>query len=306
MAFPDVMKRLNQDITWTTNLGNAFLANQASVMDAVQQLRGTADASGKLTSTDQEKVVKTSEDGQPVIEIEPASPDVVYVPDYDPAWIWGPGAYPYPGWYYPAPPPFGWCWWGGGIYMNSVFFGWNGWGGWGWHTHWHDRGVYVNRGFISANHFNAVRVNDVHGDAAWSHSPDHRLGVSYPNRALAQQYHPGGFAHVSVNQARQQFNAASVRQVSADRFGSRQISPGVYNRNHTAFGGIEGGGAARAHSSRGYSSLGYTHGAVGRSGGMSGGGRSAGGGGGSYSGGGHGGGGSFSGGGHGGGGGGHR
>ena len=32
---PDVLKRLNDDVTWTTNLGNAFLAQQSDVMDAV-------------------------------------------------------------------------------------------------------------------------------------------------------------------------------------------------------------------------------------------------------------------------------
>jgi hypothetical protein len=42
VVFPDLVKRLNQDITWTTNLGNAFLAQQPDVMDAVQQMRQSA------------------------------------------------------------------------------------------------------------------------------------------------------------------------------------------------------------------------------------------------------------------------
>jgi len=36
-AFPDVVKRLADDIQWTTDLGNAFLAQQSDVMDAVQR-----------------------------------------------------------------------------------------------------------------------------------------------------------------------------------------------------------------------------------------------------------------------------
>ena len=42
VVFPDVLKRLDDDVTWTTNLGNAFLAQQADVMDAVQRLRQQA------------------------------------------------------------------------------------------------------------------------------------------------------------------------------------------------------------------------------------------------------------------------
>src|SRR5580700_2336975 len=103
-VFPDVIKRLNDDVTWTTNLGNAFLAQQADVMDAVQRMRLKAQQAGKLGSTPQQTVVTTTDSGQPAIEIEPVDPAVIYVPVYDPAWIWGPPLwYPYPRWY-----------WGGG------------------------------------------------------------------------------------------------------------------------------------------------------------------------------------------------
>ena len=39
VVFPDVLMRLNYDIRWTTDLGNAFLAQQADVMSAVQRMR---------------------------------------------------------------------------------------------------------------------------------------------------------------------------------------------------------------------------------------------------------------------------
>src|SRR5580693_5964828 len=98
LVFPDVVKRLNDDVTWTTNLGNAFLAQQADVMAAVQRMRQKAQQAGKLQSTAQLNVVDANQDGQPVVEIEPVDPDVMYVPMYDPAWIWGPALwYPYPG-----------------------------------------------------------------------------------------------------------------------------------------------------------------------------------------------------------------
>jgi Protein of unknown function (DUF3300) len=40
-ALPDVVKRLANDIQWTADLGNAFLAQQGEVMDAVQRMRKT-------------------------------------------------------------------------------------------------------------------------------------------------------------------------------------------------------------------------------------------------------------------------
>ena len=71
VVFPDLVKRLNQDITWTTNLGNAFLSQQADVMDAVQRMRLKAQQAGKLSSTSQETVTTTNDSGQPVIDIDP-------------------------------------------------------------------------------------------------------------------------------------------------------------------------------------------------------------------------------------------
>src|ERR1035438_7930212 len=88
-VFPDVIKRLNDDVTWTTNLGNAFLAQQADVMDAVQRMRQRAQQAGKLAPSPQENVVTENQGGQPYIEIMPVDPDMMYVPCYDPMWIWG-------------------------------------------------------------------------------------------------------------------------------------------------------------------------------------------------------------------------
>ena len=74
VAMPDVLAKLTQDIGWTTDLGNAFLAQQADVMSAVQRMRERAEANGKLESTAQETVTTENQDGQTAIEIEPANP----------------------------------------------------------------------------------------------------------------------------------------------------------------------------------------------------------------------------------------
>src|ERR1017187_4528092 len=70
VAFPDVLARLSQDMSWTTQLGNAFLAQQADVMQAVQRMRTEAQAKGTLHSTPQETVTTQNQNGQSVIDIE--------------------------------------------------------------------------------------------------------------------------------------------------------------------------------------------------------------------------------------------
>src|SRR6184192_2819898 len=57
-GLPDVVKRLADDIQWTTDLGNAFLAQQSDVMDAVQRMRAKAQGTGNL-KTSAQQVVQT-------------------------------------------------------------------------------------------------------------------------------------------------------------------------------------------------------------------------------------------------------
>jgi hypothetical protein len=258
VVFPDVMKRLNEDVAWTSNLGNAFLAQQADVMDAIQRMRRKAQEAGKLASTEQQKVVQTADSGQPVIEIVPANPDVIYVPVYDPAWIWGPPLwYPYPRWYWPPQPAFGagvFFGFGAGIHLGLFFGGgWGGWGGWGWHPGWGSRTVIVNNTFITRNNFNTTRITNVHGTNVWSHDSFHRQGVPYGNRELGQRYQ----APVRENlRTPQMHNAPAAGPQPGERFGNRTVPRSNPSQNHSAFSGIENGQAARAHTDHGYSSLG--------------------------------------------------
>jgi hypothetical protein len=76
-----VLARLSQNISRTTPLGNAFLAQQTDVVQAVQRMRVQAQAAGKLQSTAQETVATENQGGQSAIAIEPANPDIWYVPD---------------------------------------------------------------------------------------------------------------------------------------------------------------------------------------------------------------------------------
>src|SRR5581483_223134 len=145
VVFPDVLNRMASNIRWTTDLGNAFLAQQADVMNAVQRMRAQAQAAGRLSSNPQETVTSQSQDGRTVIEIVPTNPQVVYVPTYDPAYVWGPPAWGYyPPLYYPT---FGFGW-GSGVYIGA-YFGGLGWGGWGWGPNWFACNVFERPLFFS-------------------------------------------------------------------------------------------------------------------------------------------------------------
>ena len=63
-AFPGVVEKLANNIQWTTDLGNAFLAQEADVMDAVQGLRAKAQENGVLKANDKQTVsTETTDDG---------------------------------------------------------------------------------------------------------------------------------------------------------------------------------------------------------------------------------------------------
>ena len=87
-ALPDVVKQLAENIAWTSDLGNAFLAQQSDVMDAVQRMRAKAQGAGNLKTSKEQKVESKQVEGKTVVVIEQADPKVVYVPSYNPRRLW--------------------------------------------------------------------------------------------------------------------------------------------------------------------------------------------------------------------------
>jgi hypothetical protein len=88
--YPTVLKWMDDNLDWTTELGVAFTSQQSDVMDSIQRLRSQAQALGNLQSTPQENV--ESDDGD--IDIDPVDPNEIYVPDYQPDQIYyQPGVY---------------------------------------------------------------------------------------------------------------------------------------------------------------------------------------------------------------------
>ena len=254
VAFPDVINLLSSNIRWTTDLGNAFLAQQADVMNAVQSMRAQARAAGKLNSNAQETVTTETQGDQTAIDIQPANPQVVYVPQYNPESVWGAPAYGYyPPLYYPDYYGYGYGY-GPGIYIGG-FFGGLGWGGWGWGPNWFGGSIFQNYSFFNHYGFRGLYGSGGFGGRGiWGHDPMHRLGVAYSNRGLATRY--GGAANlasrgnVGANGAQRGAPAGVTNRVQ-----SRQSQPGSRSSapqgNRAAAGNWQRFGGSGAGTSQG-------------------------------------------------------
>jgi hypothetical protein len=267
-GLPDVVKRLADDIQWTTDLGNAFLAQQSDVMDAVQRMRKKAQDKGNLKSTEQQKVETQVVESKSVIVIEQANPQVVYVPSYDPVVVYGAPVYPYP--YYPYYPA---GYYAAGLAISfGVGMAMGAWWGGGWGCGWGNNNININtnNNFIRNSNVGGNRPSQLparggdrgnigggnRGQSNWKHNPQHRGGAPYRDRATADRFGGTTRGDSLANRqtsARQQLgrqggNLASNRP-GGGSFGSRTgEGAGVSNR---AGGGVGagnrtgGGGADR-------------------------------------------------------------
>jgi hypothetical protein len=175
---PDVIAMMSDKIDWTKNLGDAVLAQQPDVMDAIQRLRTKAYDNKKLATTKQQKVSVQTQESKQVIVIEPADPETIYVPYYDPATVYGTWPYAdYPPYYFAYPSYIG-----AGVIAAGLAFGagWaiGHWGNyWGGGCNWGNRNLYIN-------HYN--RINNIGNN--WQHNPAHRQGVRYSNTSVQQRF----------------------------------------------------------------------------------------------------------------------
>src|SRR5437870_4252888 len=197
VEFPDVVQRMAGNIQWTTDLGNAFLAQQSDVMDAVQSMRAKAQGKGTLKTSAQQTVQTQAVDGgKQVITIQQPNPDVVYIPSYDPAVVYGPPppAYPYYPYTYPGYVPGTALAWGAGIALGAAAWGTWGGGGWGWNCGWGhgDVNVNVNNKYVNNynknvnKNFNQANFNKQGG--AWQHNPQHRGNAPHGDRGTANKF----------------------------------------------------------------------------------------------------------------------
>jgi uncharacterized membrane protein YgcG len=224
--FPSVLEMMDENLSWTSSLGDAYMNGQQNVLDAVQVMRQRAQQAGNLDSTQQEAVTT---DGQ-TISIEPTDPQVVYVPEYDPWGVYGaPLAY-YPGWvgvpglYIDGP---------GIAFGLGVGIGVFGGFGWGWHhwgTDWHGHDVMHNHDRYVSHSPTFINHNDFgHG---------HPL-LARPGGLTHSEIPHGGFTHGGLSG------------------GHGGFSGGAPSGSHSsAFSGFNHGGVAHGFSARGSASVG--------------------------------------------------
>lgn len=295
VAFPDVLKMMNEKIEWTQKLGDAFLAQQKDIMAAVQRLRVKAKDAGNLKST-KEQVVKTeaAPQGAPapqIIVIEQSDPEVIYVPTYNPTVVYG--AWPYPAYppYYYYPPGYA----AGAAFFSfsvGVVVGGAIWGNCNWGHGDVDIDVnrYNNFNRNEINHNRNTNINNRGNNTGkWQHDTGHRQGVGYRDTATQQKY--GRSASQQGMQGREEFRGrdgsanaggsqyrdlggggrdgnapgastrdAAGRDYSAaqnrDTSQNRDLSSSSRSRSSDAFSGVGNGASTRAQSSRGGASRG--------------------------------------------------
>lgn len=288
-TFPDVVKLLSDNIAWMTDLGNAFLAQQGDVMDAVQRMRARAQSNGNLNTTPEQTVqMQTVEGGEQAILIEPANPEMLYVPAYDPTVVYGSSAYAYPTLYYASPAYYragGALAFGAGVALSAA------WGGnWGYGCKWAngDININYNNKYVSNSNKNrninyGNRASQQPAGGTWQHNSQHRGGAPYADRRTANKYAARSGLQAAAAGTNRTFSgfyagnpginragggagfsngvgagaSAPIRPggVGGDRIANRNVSPNLGAANAFGTAGFNGN-SVRASSNRGNNSFG--------------------------------------------------
>ena len=237
---PSVLTMMSEQLDWTQKLGDAVLAQQADVMDAIQRLRARARANGKLESTKEQTVTVKTDDQKQYVVIEPTSPTEIYVPYYEPAAVYGDWPYPdYAPYYFP--PPYGYIpgaalatgvAFAAGVAIRHAFWGNCDWG----------------RGNINVVANRSVDIANINR-GKWEHNADHRQGVKYNNADVRQK-----FAKTDIQAgkaARQDFRGKDGQKVlepDRDRPGTGDRErPAAGDRERAAAGDRDRPGAGDRH-----------------------------------------------------------
>ena len=251
---PNVLTMMADQLDWTQKLGDAVLAQQPELMDAIQRLRGRAQANGKLQSTKELTVTVKSaapaqggggqaQEGQApaqYIVIEPTSPTEMYVPYYDPAVVYGAWPYPdYSPYYFPPPPGY----YAGGAIAAGIAFGSAvaiGHAIWG-NCDWGRRNINVANRNVNINNLDRSNINNFN---KWEHNADHRHGVKYNNADVRQKFAKNDIQ--AGKGARQDFRGKDGQKViDSARPGAGDRPGGGDRRDRSGAGDRPGAGASK-------------------------------------------------------------
>ena len=224
VAFPDLLARMEESPQWLRELGEAFLQQQAQVMDTVQSLRRRAQAAGQLSSNEQTSVYAQGE----AIVVEPRT-QIVYVRYYDPYVVYGP-------WWWPHYRPVFWRPWVPRPAFVSVGFFYS-------KPDWQHRHVQVVHRPVH------VRSYPQHvAPGQWQHrAPTVRPYQRVPEsqrRPIVQQHMPAasGFSRPQQQQPRTQMRRQEDRREPRQESNQRRFGGGEQRGNH---GGSQGRGGGR-------------------------------------------------------------
>ncbi|MFT7505489.1 MAG: hypothetical protein ACI8ZZ_001312 [Gammaproteobacteria bacterium] len=177
VGFPSVLERLNEDLRWTQNLGDAFLEDEVRVLDTIQALRHQAELANSFDNIQNMRVTRLDKQ----IVIQGLQKEIVYVPYYDTRVVYG-------NWHWNRYPPVYWPYrphlsvyfltkvasrfhWGKGIdisfnYHFSAF-------------KWRTRRLVVSDHHKTRHYRSYSRIANSYGSKRWQHKPTHRRGVAY-------------------------------------------------------------------------------------------------------------------------------
>lgn len=218
LAFPQILQRLNDDLSWTQRLGDIFLEDEPAMLASIQRLRQNAYAHGSLAKMEHVVIERERE----VIIIEPAQREVVYVPVYDTRIVYG-------NWWWPSHPPLYWhspviaqhnsyFYWSAGYRIRPSFY----FSAFNWHHHH----VIVHHHYHHRPPSYYPRRQHFQHAPRWQHDHYHRRGVHYRQQHSTQRYtQRHERSHDTPNRNRQQWRTERQQAavpVQQDRFIPRE------------------------------------------------------------------------------------
>jgi hypothetical protein len=268
---PAVLDNMNQNLSWTSALGDAYVNEPDDVMNAVQILRQRAKAAGTLETNSQQTV--TTQDQ--TIVIEPTDPDVVSVPAYDPWLAYGAPLVSYPDWFdtpgvfYDGPDLF----FDAGLDLalfGAFAWGWHHWGfDWDHHAALHDHAPYFSHSPTFAHRQDMLAGRPAFGEHAptqVAHTPLAHSGefrgaapatslVGHPQFHAAPAFRPGaftGFDHGGIVGAYSARGRSSFEAPAHAGFAPPAFAGGFHGGETGGFhggggGGFHGGGGGGFH-----------------------------------------------------------
>jgi hypothetical protein len=217
--FPDLLQKMNDDLTWTTDLGEAFVQDQKSVMNAIQAMRDKAQQAGNLKTTPQQvvtvtnTVVQNTVDQQvvyvtnTVVQIQPAQPDVIYVPQYNPTVVY---AAPTAGEVVAASAIS----FGVGMAVGAVLAN---------NCNWHSGGVYVGGGGVWAGGY--------HGDVNVNRNINVNQNNNYNRNFSQNNYNRNNFNQNNLGQNNLNRNNFNQNNPNRNNVGQNNFSQNNLNRS---------------------------------------------------------------------------